>query len=245
MSKQKIINIDSRFRSSGTIEDFVYQITPIQAKQVMLVDCIFPNSWDNIEANNTFQILSQVAPGVNIDITIPRGILLNGEDIAVSLENQFLNDALRQIQVTFNDITGKFEFRDFSGAGGFIFSFPLDNMAAEILGFPKYYNAAGLIAPVANTIIAPNVAHIDGENYLLVASNMAVPFTNGNSHQGILGKISITEGGGDVIYYHNTDEILDIDQQLSNLNFRLTWWNNKVVDLAGRHWSLTLKIFYD
>lgn len=242
MSKQRTINIDSRQRTSGTVEDFTYQITPIQAKKIVVVDCILPNSWNNIDDGKTFSIDLQVDPGNLIDITIPSGIKLTTDQIKASLEAQFLAETGNPIAVEFSEQTGKFTFRYFAGAFNFVFA--TDNGAAEILGFPKLHNATGNL-PYVNTIFAPNVTHIDGENYVLVSSNLAVNFTNGNSHHGVLRKIPINENAGNVVFYHNDDDILDLDQQISNINLKLIWWDNKPVNLQGREWSLSLKIFYD
>ena len=242
-------NIDSRMRQNGISEDFEFKIPPIHAKKIQVVDVILPNSWYPIKENQRFTFTTTpLDDGLDKFVILPAGFK-TADEIVDSVQAQ-VRVYNADFKCRFNTETGKFEFSNGVplfpgdpniqlGNSEYIFTFPNDNDSYLVLGFAKGANTS-----LNGLLIAPSVAQIDGEHYLLVDSNIAIQGFNGAYHQGVLAKIHIDQNPGNVIFHRRLDDIYDIDQQISNLNFRLTWMDNKPVDLKGRSWSISLKIFH-
>jgi hypothetical protein len=251
MSKVRMYSIDSRDRTYGTNEDFYYTIPPINCKKFQLVEAILPNSWYNINEGSSFIFDEFVVQGGPYTVDLPVGIYLTTDDIANHIQNEMRISSPIDYTVMFNQLIGRFIITSPLGESTFKLRFTdkteqgSANMAWQILGYDKPPTDGFYETPLTQSKTSPHVAQVDGENYLLIDSNLAIQGFSKPSHQGVLTKIQIDQNGGDVIYHRVADDIFDVDQQLTTLNFKLMWYDNTVLNLNGRSWSLLIKLFYD
>jgi hypothetical protein len=255
MSKEKILVVNSKDRSSGTNSEFTLDFkadSSVQQVLKILVKEIFcPNQFYNITTlNNELEIQQSTFP--NAIIEIPEG-QYNINQLIAELEAQFLlvlQDGC-SVVITKNDNTSKLTFT-FSGATN-----PANNFVAlQIGGATNINEVLGFIQNTPKTPIftLPLPYNLNPLQYVQIHSPDIGDLhgLDGGRIISLVETISLTDTayGGVAYKQNNDDELCEIlyesPRNLSNIKVVLRDDTGLKLTLPDNHYfTMTLKIYYD
>tara|TARA_R100000808_G_C2151897_1_gene161080 strand:+ start:2248 stop:3216 length:969 start_codon:yes stop_codon:yes gene_type:complete len=252
----KIVHINSLDAttsfSSGLTTDFDYELEqPIKCpeNQIILVSCIgatIPYTFYNIRTNVNNRICVRLTEsGTIYNINIPAG---NYTSTSLLLKIKELFDGLaitETINITYNRTTMLFDFTITGGSGTCWFDFTTEANPYPLnveLGFPLAKTQLTTNTP------SPNVADVNGTIHgLYIRSDIStnsIYDSESKSLSGILSRIPIRVNFGGIIFWDTADgsgHKAQLDNQLINkIRIRLTDDRNRLIDLNGLNFSITL-----
>lgn len=254
MSKEKILVVNSRDRSSGSNSDFSLDFradsSTQQVLKVLVKDVFVPNQFYNINnSNNTIEIKQNAEP--NATATITEG-QYNINQLIIALQdaiNAVLIDGC-VVVITKNDISFRLTFT-FSGS-----LTPANDDVSLILNGSSISNVIGLgtDTPQDTVLIMDNTFNLNPRQYVQVHSPQIgyLHGLDGSSLISLVETVSLTDTafGGVAYKQNNDDELCEIlyesPRNLSNIKVVLRDENGTRLVLPDNHeFSMTLKIYYD
>tara|TARA_R100000734_G_C3310530_1_gene101310 strand:+ start:116 stop:1090 length:975 start_codon:yes stop_codon:yes gene_type:complete len=252
----KIVHINSldatTIFSSDRTTDFSYELEQpisIPENQLLLVSCIgatIPYTFYNIRENVNNRIAVRLTEnGLITNLDIPEG---NYSSTALLLKVKELFDGAaftETINITYDRVSMKFSFTIVGGGSTAFFDFTPVNNPYPInveLGFPLTINQ------LTTNTLSPNVADVNGSIHGLyirsdITSN-SIYDSESKSLSSILARIPIRVNFGGIIFWDTSDGIghkAQVDkQQIKTLRIRLTDDRNRLINLNGLNFSLTI-----
>ena len=179
MKTQQVIHINSKFRTSGTDDDFEYTVTLNKSNKythVAVLSISIPKSYYLVpDGENTFVIDDG---GVLKTVTIPPGNYSITSFIYV-LNNIFQHDTLNlsHYSVTFPNSrteaqTGKMTFSHNNAQHTSVFTFG-NNHLPEVMGFERNSTNNFILHNNTSTLISTNICNFQRESTLFLHSNVA------------------------------------------------------------------------
>lgn len=233
VNKKHILLLNSKDRSSGTIEDAIYHLNENdlhESHNVMLKDVVIPNTIYNIDiTNNT---LDYDINGVNKSVNIPIGYYSLADLITA------LNTA--QADLVFSENTFLKKLNVSSGTNSFI---KITSTIAPVLG------AIIQNLPATNYTLS-NFYNLNKTNYIHVISNLAEPdalISSNNKKYSVIASIPVLYSFGFVLNQTEDRNTQDISGHishinLSTINMRLVDDNFNTINLNGSNWSISFSI---
>src|SRR3990172_525705 len=222
---------------------------------IKVISAIIPFTYYTFNSNNNTFLLTESAGVTNAVVTIPPGNY-NSTTFITALQTA-LNTASGTLTytVTFSGTTGKFTI---TNTGGGVTTFTLTFGTTGDPGFtnPRNmmgFNAGANTSTTSQSLVAPNAAMIQGDNYIYINSGIGngiknyIPLTNtgnGGSATPIVACADVNVDAGEIInwidenpQYFFSDEI----NNLSKIDFYLTLGNNpQKLDLNGQPFKIKL-----
>ena len=247
------IDATSTFSSDRTT-DFIYELEqPINCpeNQVLLVSCIgatIPYTFYNIRSQiNNRLCVRLTESGTIYNIDIPAG---NYSSTSLLLKINEIFDGLaitETINITYDRNTMKFLFSIVGGSGTCWFDFTTETNPYPLnveLGFSLSKTQITTNTP------SPNVADVNGTIHGLYLrsdiSTNSIYDSETKSLSAILARLPIRVNFGGVIFWDTADGTghkAQVDSQIiKNIRIRLTDDRNRLIDLNGLNFSLTILI---
>jgi hypothetical protein len=238
--------IDSRYRSSGTHSDFVFQLaTSVEVPHgyVAIIDTVsVPNVFQTVDATRC-KLYVELFGQPDQTVTLTTG-MYNGVTLAVELQAQLNAMGHGTYTVVYNSATGQLSIL----ATGVVYmrlrgratSRPFD--ALEVIGVLDGQNFEDGVE-----VTLPHHVDIAGTRVLyLTSSNLGHYSALGpRGESDILRAVYVDAGSGSYIVDRlaNPFEHIDVGgQQLQSLKFKLTDGNGQTVDMRGR--SIAFSIIF-
>lgn len=120
-----------------------------------------------------------------------------------------------------------------------------NNTTEYMFGFTENNNSAysAWDGTSGSALLSENVYDLSGTNLINIeCPNISSKVDYIGSYNNVLASVPIHESLNNIIYWENNGGYLDVDQQFSELQFRLTnQWGNSV-DLNSKQWNIILSI---
>jgi hypothetical protein len=251
--KRMLISLNSEDRVGGTNEEPIFDLTPLGSHHtrgsgtLSVRSVTLPYTFYTVETgvNNTFTYVDSNA--------VPKLIYITGSNISGSPSaTQMITNIQTQLNVNtdgavwtvaINQITAKITFSStklstfqFGGAQG-------DNETYKVLGFDTNTSAV-FLANTARTF--PNMINLSPHQFIFIRCNLPIQtghdFDSYTQNVGdAIAKVEITGNPFTNIYYEpKTLEVRMVMGLSGQFTFRLTNRKNKVLNLNGIPWSITL-----
>ena len=248
-----LIHINSQDKNSGTNEDFTIDFNNIGNHHtsgggiIGIKHAEIPYSWyvcrNNV--NNAFVYIdSNSAESVIFlgNTIYPYEGSPSGSTLIANLISQLNSKATDGSvwTITLSPVTGKLTFTN-THNWGFIFG-GTNPETNEVLGFTSQ-TVTQLASPW--TVTADNVANLAPNKYLYIRTTLPIAahdydsFTDNNSD--VFAKIPITVNPYSNVYYEEKNPVYRTCASLTTAKFKLTDHKNRIIDLNGIPWSLSLE----
>lgn len=252
-TNQKVIFVNSAFKSSGTSDNF--QVVKTESnfnnipKKAKLLSASIPYVWDNITvSNNSLSLIELPGPVVH-SVSVAIGYY-TGKTLATELQTT-LNAVVGKLYtytVTFD--TNSFEFT-IAATGNFQLNFTVSNTIASALGFDE------IITTSATTTISTKISLLLTDLEVCVKTNLIGGIDNGivtwfpgsTGTTGILATVPITACHGEIIQYQanqyqpwQTITQSSFSSSLVNLTitFQLILLSGLPIDMRGTDWTASI-----
>lgn len=167
-----LVHICSRFRSSGTFDDFKIDIPlPSQFKTVRLLDCSIPQSQYIINANNNQVWFTDSATSYGL---IPPGSY-SATDLCTTMSSQMTVAGGQTYTCTYDSVTNRVQFQ---AAAPFTLNFSQPTSPWYELGFPNVNTTASTVHQ------SPNGVYVGPPPYLYLSiQGLGIPPLHTASNQ--------------------------------------------------------------
>lgn len=233
VNKKHILLLNSKNRSSGTVEDAVFHLNENELHEshhVMLKDIVIPNTIYNIDSKNN--TLDYDINGVAKSVNIPVGFYSLTDLITA------LNTA--QTDLVFSENTFLKKLSVSSGTNSFI---KITSSIAPVLG------AITQNTPATNYTLS-NFYNLNKTNYIHIISNLAEPdalISSNNKKYSVIASIPVLYSFGFILNQTENIDTQDMSKHISNINLstinmRLVDDNFETINLNGSDWNISLTI---
>lgn len=211
--------------------DILKRESDIKYATIGLLSAEIPVSFYNININN--QVLKCTISSVAYTVTIPESNY-NSTTFIAAFQAQFLATTGRSIDLTISKLTGKLTFT----LSGYTLILLTSSTIYEVLGLE-----VSTTYTISSTLISPYMCNLLGIKKLKVISSA---LSNGSldslGNSTILQTISVDQPAYGLISYQNNDANFAIlkSKTISNIDLEIRDENNKLIDLNGIHFSITL-----
>lgn len=253
--------VDSRDRQDGDIENFSYVLsitdndTSGEFNQVAITSCTIPKSYYDLAVDSELRVDEDGIPRV---IVVPKGNY--GIDSIQNVLLKLLNEPatadpinkpiyqMRYPDCRLDNDVGKFTWTVNKDTSVFPITWEIigDNRLHDILGFDKDVSGTTIILFENSQLTSKNVINLEHTKYIQIRSNICHNEGSRDGDPDILARIPIDDTDKTVIHYRLIqleDEIKTLVTSKSNAyRFSLYDDDNRLIDLNGNNWSMTLFI---
>jgi hypothetical protein len=244
---QKIFNIDSSDRTSGSCNTF-YHVTDFprdhEYKRCSILEAEIPKSYYHLDSNASFTLV-EATGSQSTTVTIAGGVIYTGASLVTTLKAALDAASLSgsnnfTYTVALNTSTGKFTIT--ASSGDFHFTFNTTTSGNKLLSKYLGFDQGDSAESASSILISPNVIDLQRYDVLFIRSSIV-----NNAGNDIFGRIYVgnTIDLG-LIKYTSVDPIrssVGLNDNLFNSHFSLTDKNGALIELNGVNWRFNYCVF--
>ncbi len=223
---------------------------------IKVISAIIPFTYYTFNSTNNTFLLTESGGVTNAVVTIPSGNY-NSTTFITAVKTALEDVSALTYTITYSSTTGKFTYTN-SGGGATTFTFTFGTTGDPGFTNPRNmmgFNAGANVSDTSQSLVAPNAAMIQGDNYIYINSQIGngiknyIPLTNtgnGGSATPIVAAADVNVDAGEIINWIDENPQYFFSSEINNLSkidFYLTLGNNpQKLDLNGQPFKIKLGI---